>query len=51
MPYIKNNQRNILGGFIDGGRAYDRIVSEPELFTARVKDGIMDVVDNDGETG
>ena len=31
-------------GFIDGGRAYDRIVGEPELFTARVKCGIMDVV-------
>jgi len=34
------------GGFIDGGRAYDRVVGEPELFTARVKDGIMDVIDN-----
>jgi len=34
------------GGFIDGGRAYDRVVGEPELFTARVKDGIMDVTDN-----
>jgi len=34
------------GGFIDGGRAYDRVVGEPELFTARVRDGIMDVIDN-----
>ena len=29
------------GGDIDGGRAYDRIGGNPELFTSRVKDGIM----------
>ena len=31
-------------GFIDGGRAYSRVIGEPELFTARVKDGIMAVL-------
>jgi len=33
------------GGAIDGGRAYFRSLGQPDLFTARVKDGTMVVVD------
>jgi len=37
----RHNMIAVDGGFIDGGRAYSRVVGEPELFTARVKDGTM----------
>jgi len=47
----RHDMVNVYGGALDGGRSYTRVSGKPNLFTARVKDGIMDVIDNDGETG
>ena len=42
----RHDKVEVYGGALDGGRAYSRAIGHPNLFTARVKDGIMDVIDN-----
>jgi len=42
----RHDMVDVYGGALDGGRAYFRAIGRPNLFTARVKDGIMGVIDN-----
>jgi len=43
----RHDMVQVYGGSLDGGRSYTRVSGKPNLFTARVKDGIMSVIDND----